>query len=119
MLVLLGAPHDVAALSGELTVSGQTLDSNGDEADNTVVIPVPAALPVTVEPRRFRLSLQGFSDTGVSTDEDAPGLVILDNTADQSARSSISVMEENITVGALSVTVSIAHKYYKGTWWLR
>ena len=110
MLVAIGASHNVEALSGELTVSGQVLSSGaGVEVENTAV--VPAALSVTVERRRFRLSLLGLSDM-VVTYEVTPGLAIPEPDEMrriQSVRSMISVAE-GIAVGSLAVTVSITHE---------
>ena len=92
------AAHD--AMAGEVGVSGRVL-SGGFGVPDAVVI--PASLPVTVEPRRFRLSLRlpRFGH------EVGSGIAI---PGGEETRSTINVVvAENITVGALSVHVSITH----------
>ena len=98
----------------EVTVTASADASAGflSAAASPGSLPVNAAVEsgaraVEIAPRRFRIELDVAGDS--YTRSFSPGLVIEDNTGDQSVSSTIEV-EEDITIDSLWVAVSITHK---------
>ena len=103
----------------EFTPVGVTLDALFDATSGTLtavagVISVnaeiaPAALPVEIAPRRFRLSLSGRGPFS-RTERPNEAIPIPDGTDIQSVRSVITV-EDEITIESLTVQVEIRHPF--------
>ena len=99
--------------SVSLTASAGASDGLLSAAASPGSLPVNAAVEsgarvVEIAPRRFRLELDVAGDS--YTRSFSPGLLIKDNTMDQSASSTIEV-EEDIRIDSLWVAVSITHTY--------
>ena len=93
------AAHDTPPL-GTVRVTGQVVSGDIRVANKRVA---PITLTVEIVPRRFRLSLEQFSQT------ERPDAVIVNDSATQSVRSTITVAED-IMIRVLSVQVDIRHR---------
>ena len=101
------ARHDADPPEGMVLASGRVMSGEERVAYTRVV---STTLSVEIVPRRFRLSLSPLSPLGQFSATVRPNEAITDATETQSVRSVITV-EDEITVGSLTVQVEIRHSF--------